>query len=269
DRVASWLVAFLIVVGFGVTQMFLIWLTAFPIEPDWKIDILPPPRIGTPDDRVAQRRAGEEVEEPGEEIEEPHQLARTLQAVTDIVSTQAAAFDQMGAVDELPSGRRIGGDGGPDSSTSADPAIPPASERWRLQYQTESLENYARQLDHFQIELAAVTPGGKIHYATELAGGGKTRVTDGAGETRLFFAWRSGKLEQFDRRLLELAGVATKGGQVVQFIPGELEQQLLRLELTAAGDTTLENIRLTYFGVRPRGDGFEFYVITQVRWRDK
>ena len=48
----------------------------------------------------------------------------------------------------------------------------------------------------------------------------------------------------------------------MKFIPRELEMRLIQLEQNRAGDRA-NSIRTTYFGIRPKGRGYEFYVIDQ------
>ena len=89
DLVSSWLVALLIVIGFAVTILFLLWLTTrvYVQQRPVPVDVLDDP--GGSDNFGV----GEDLEPPGVEelpdVEEP-QIAETIQAVTDAVSSVAA-----------------------------------------------------------------------------------------------------------------------------------------------------------------------------------
>jgi hypothetical protein len=71
---------------------------------------------------------------------------------------------------------------------------------------------------------------------------------------------------QFDRQLLQQAGVALPGRQMLKFIPQELENQLAHTELEYAqskGYQSVTQIAKTVFESKPGGDGYQFEVIEQ------
>ncbi|MDA0658390.1 MAG: hypothetical protein O2931_11855 [Planctomycetota bacterium] len=144
--------------------------------------------------------------------------------------------------------------------------IIPRWERWEVLFSSDKLETYAAQLDYFQIELAAI--GGDretIEYAAQFSKAApKARKGPGSSESRLYMTWKSGELKAADDSLLRKAGITTAQKILVQFFPTPVENQLARLELVAAGEKKLEQIRRTIFGVRPKGREFEFYVVEQI-----
>jgi hypothetical protein len=147
-------------------------------------------------------------------------------------------------------------------------ATVPRWERWQVRFSAADLEAYARQLDYFGIELAAMGGGrANVDYASQLS---RPRPLRRAGrsqdEQRLYMTWRSGELIEADRQLLAKAGIATADRVILQFYPPQAEAMLASLERQEAGEKDLRSIRRTVFGVRPKGRQFEFFVISQDHW---
>lgn len=69
-------------------------------------------------------------------------------------------------------------------------------------------------------------------------------------------------MQQADRDLLTRAGVDFGEHLILKFLPRETEVQLVTLERSYRG-TDPKKMGKTRFGVRPVGDGFEFYVLEQ------
>ena len=265
DRVASMLIALLIVVGFFVLLLFLIWVTnnvligphVVPVE------LLEP---GGAEGRLGTEKGFEEPDvQQVEDILEP-EFEDTVDAISETVSTRLAHLEtlQYGA-----QGAGAGGnlDRGPGGEGNAD--VIPRWERWETRYESSSLEAYTQQLDFFGIELAA-TGGGKplIEYASNLSQSQPSRRTGQPGkEDRLYMLWRSGPLQRADRELLTAAGIDVRGRILVQFYPRPVEQMLAQLERAHTPNREVTEIRKTVFGVRPSGQKYEFYVIDQeFRW---
>jgi hypothetical protein len=141
----------------------------------------------------------------------------------------------------------------------------PRAERWVIRFDGGDLKVYAKQLDSFGIEVAAV--GGNenlVYYAYNLA---KAKPDSRTGapeaEQRLYMTWRSGPLQQADRALLTKAGVKLQGKVVMQFYPAETERLLATLELQYAGGKSVNEIRRTTFDLRVEGDKYVFVVASQ------
>jgi hypothetical protein len=141
----------------------------------------------------------------------------------------------------------------------------PRWERWEIRYEASTLEQYAKQLDFFGIELGAAGGGSRlVDYASEVVKETpKTRSNPGDEETRLYFSWRGGKLEELDRQLLQKAGVEVGRRIVLQFYPQKIDDMLARLESEHVKDGRIDKLRKTIFGVRPAGDGYEYFIIEQ------
>ena len=269
DRVASWIIALNILVGFGVLLAFLMWLSHVlqfqTVAP--QVELVE--NIAGRGDHAAGFER--DVEAPGvEELEEETEPAvqQLLEAVTDVVSTQAAALDSMQTTMFSSNTGKGLGDSRPPGPLGEGDNIIPRWERWEVRYNTNSFDAYIAQLDYFGIELGAVGGGEKqIDYASHFSKSRPDRRSGpGDKEKRLYLTWSGGTLKRFDQRLLQMAGIRTKGRIIMQFYPKDVENRLANIELAYArknGKTSVKQIRKTVFGVRRKGSRMEFYVISQ------
>ncbi|MFT5524506.1 MAG: hypothetical protein ACI9HK_002461 [Pirellulaceae bacterium] len=266
DQVAGMLIALLFIVGFFTSLLFIIWLTHRLV---FTKTVPPIVYIEEPMGRADNPEGyAEDMAEPGmeelPELEKP-ELQSTLEAVTDLVSTQMGAFDaistsatQSGKGSGLGDKRKAGPGGHGDSD------IIPRWERWQIKYKTNGLDIYAKQLDFFEIELGAAGGGYKqIDYAKNFTRGIAKRKGTSKQEKRLYMTWRDGTLQQLDRALLGKGGIPTKNRVVMQFYTKERENELATLELANAGGRTAKEFQKTIFGVREIGSGYEFWVMEQ------
>ncbi len=195
-----------------------------------------------------------------------------LAAVVELSDRAAEQAQQLLAQEETGSGtpgsirgtgRPLGEGPGPDAGT-------PRENRWFVKFaDDESLQEYARQLDWFAIELGVFYPERSvIAYVSQLAQAVPSRrlVTTASAETRLFMTWVGGQRQAADRALLQKAGLDPAGGIVLQFYPAETEALLAEAERSYAHRAE-RDIRRTYFVIVPRGDGYAFAVTRQTYWR--
>jgi hypothetical protein len=267
DNVASLLIAALILVGGTVTVLVVIYYTM----QNWSTQVAIPVELleyaGRGDHAEGFER---DMEEPGleemEEMIEP-QVETALEAVTDVVSSQAAAFDSIDMASTSSQGQGGMGDSrgpGPEGEGRSD--IVPPWERWEIRFTTAGLDAYARQLDFFKIELGAAGGKPKVEYAYNLAKSRPdTKTADPDDEKRLYMSWQNAQspLAAFDQQLLQRAGIETARRLVLQFYPKDIEMDLLRKEAEAGRGKDPRSFLKTIFGVRPGGRGYEFYVIDQ------
>lgn len=269
DQTAALLVALLFLVGLAFAMLVIVWVTsrvwttqeAVPVEFIEELSGRGEAAMGSARD----------LEEPGEEevedLNEP-QLEETIEALTDAISSQAAALDTMaGEARSSTKGKGLG-----DNRTAGaggDGNVIPRWERWEIRYEHESVGEYARVLDHFGIQLAAFG-GGKadIDYAYNLA----KKKPDTGTATRserdkwLHFVWRHGPLVAADRELLNRAGIPTSGRTLMQFYPSKTENLLAALENRELSGKPLETVKQTVFGVVGSEGRYEF-VVLQLRTR--
>lgn len=264
DRVASWLVALLIVVSTAVAGLFIVYFTRQLITSQKPIPVTPVEAGGRPADAAMGLKR--DLEPPGIEevpdILEP-QLPDTLTAVSNAVSARTAllADDDIDSTGETGHGSGLG-----DSrrAGSGDGAGGPREPQREIRFEPKSLRHYAQWLDFFHIELGVLGKDNKIYYAYNLSRE-KPDVRQGAPdeESRLYLIPTQGKFAALDRRLAMRAGIADKGQIIVQFYPPAAESILLDLEAKRADGRSREQIRRTVFRVTPVGNEFEFSVEEQ------
>ncbi len=270
DRVASGLVALLIFVGVTVFCLFVIWLTnrlsptlvAVPIQAE-NLGGHPEGVLG--DSMQLDAPDAEEISREAE-LEEP-QVEQTLALVETVVAAHLAELDDPQLSDDPESGKA-----GRSEGTGDNPALGegggsaggvPRYKRWVIMYEAGSLEEYARQLDFFKIELAAVSQG-RVEYANSFSQARpRRRVADrNVEENRLYMSWTEGSLKKFDLQLLRNAGIDPRGKIILQFYPPDVEAQLAQLEVNFRGHQP-KQIRRTYFKVQRSGSGYRFVVVDQ------
>ena len=286
ERTASWLLALVSLCGFVTGSLFLVWLGqtlryevpsyAMTIEEEgygrgdnpagFARDSKAP---GDPELAQLEVPAGTELFEVLDE-----QSIIPTSVIDDAVSATIAEVGDI-AVDSIGAGRvagfggKGGGEGGLGDNRPAGPLgdgvnVIPRWERWELQFTSNSLDAYARQLDFFHIELGAIGGKKEIDYASNLSTSTPVRRTGLPGvEKRIYMTWRTGTLKSFDRQLMQRANIPISGRLIVQFIPPDTEQLLATLELRNAGGKSPKTFLKTIFGVRPAANGLEFFIVDQ------
>ena len=264
DIVTSLFMALILFIGVFVTMLFIIWITSRWTWPPRAIEPIVENPAGRADHAEGEERdfdppSAEEVEE----LLEPT-LEETLNAVTDAVSTVAATVANVQAPNEAK------GDSRPPGPLGEGEDIIPRFERWQLNFSAHNVQEYATQLDFYQIELGAI--GGSIQgvdVARSLAAKPQQRrIIDTEQEKRLYFMWTApSPLMQFDKQLLQKAGIPLAGNrQMLKFIPPDLENQLAQTELDYAksqGHQSVTEIAKTIFESVPEGGGYQFRVVNQ------
>jgi hypothetical protein len=137
--------------------------------------------------------------------------------------------------------------------------------RWFIQYGDNiSVEEYAKQLDYFKVELGALLPSGKLVYLSQLSTDKPVlrEVNSGANEKRLYMTWSGGDRKKADEELLRKAGINERPTMIFHFYQPAIESTLAQLEL-ASTNRPLKDIRRTYFTVFVEGKGYRFTVVRQ------
>lgn len=268
EKASLGLTAVLLLFG-GITfLMFLIWLSA---QFRWE---RPVAAVGLQDvggggqgDNLADER---DMEVPGmdemPELTEP-KVEQSLDSITQVVASQDLILDTFGGKGAFGAGEGTGiGDGrGPGSGPGTMPGIP-AWERWEIRFSASDLELYKRQLDFFGVEFGVAGGGIKtVDYVKDFTKSqpAKRLARPPSEEKRLRFLYKEGKLKQADRQLAREAGISIDGRIVFQFYSQEMYNTLLALENEKMRPRTISEVLRTVFGIRPAGNGFEFYVIRQ------
>lgn len=262
DQVAALLVALLIIVGALVAMMYIVWLTGrvfvaqAPVTPRL-VELAGDGGRALGDSTEMAEMGAEEIDE----LLEP-QLTETVNAVTDLVTDQWATEESLG--DESAATSR-GGEGGTsrNSGTGGDTTVVPRWERWQIMFSANNLVTYARQLDYFGIELAAVGGSAQVDYAFRLTGNPPQRRSGSPrDERRMYMTWRYGSLREADLAILKRAGIDTENRIIMQFIPRRVEDQLAQIEqryLQQHG-RSLAEIEKTIFRVVGAHEKYQFEV---------
>jgi hypothetical protein len=276
EQVSSFLISLVVMLGLAVGMLFLL----FVLQMNWQRPqemILEVEQIAGRGDNAAGFER--DFDPPGadevEQLQEPA-LEQTLQMVTDAISAIAASMDTIS------SATAVSGDGtGQGDSRPAGPEGEGIdgvhrAERWELKFSARDRKGYATQLDAFGIELAAIGGGIKtIDYASNLSKSPTPRSGTRDQEKRLVFTYTANNaLAQYDKTLLQAAGVPLKERTVLKFIPKPTEDQLAIAEKSyylekRSKDFRVGDIAKTIFECRPGKSGkFEWVVIDQ-RYRNK
>jgi len=140
----------------------------------------------------------------------------------------------------------------------------PREQRWSIVYNPgQTVDEYARLLDYYGIEMATIIDG-QMHYARNFSSGSpEVRVTTRGNDDRLYFLWQGSGRRSSDIEVLRRAGIEVgRSSPIFQFFPPEVEQNLVRLEQAFQGRQPAE-IRTTTFTVEQLGRRFAFKVIDQ------
>jgi hypothetical protein len=142
----------------------------------------------------------------------------------------------------------------------------PREQRWFVRFGDEAdLDEYAKQLDFFKIELGALLPG-ELVYMSQLSKPPATirRVQTGQDEARLYMTWQGGQRRFADAQLFARAGLNVPAeAPLFHFYPPDVEAKLAQLEKGFRG-RPVEQIKRTYFAVTRAGSGYQFEVVRQL-----
>lgn len=265
EKAVGLLAALILVLGFLTFLMFAGWLSHLPGNQATviRVNLRREHDSSTGSSGAAETAKALEDQGTDDQPLELQQAAEQLQNVSALVNTQFAFLDgngqpakgDLGIGDEIGDSRRKG-HSGPDGT------IIPDWQRWRIRYTAADVQEYAKILDAFQVELGVFGSGERtIDYARNLSDlRPKTRQGTAEKEKRLRFIFEGGELKEADRLLATRSGLSVEGRIVGQFYPDEVRRQLELLERNALGSRPLSSVRHTTFGIRRGAHGREFFV---------
>lgn len=203
-------------------------------------------------------------------------LESTLETVTSVAGTAAQQSTQA-YLDAAPPTSNTTGAGSGGSGTGVGGGRPPLGFgpgkgggvprelRWFVSFADDnSLDEYAKQLDAFGIELGVLMPDGRLIYVSQLSKPSPMQrvATTGKDEKRLYFTWQGGERQQADIKLFQKAGITVGKGTIYHFYPPKLEEVLATHEYNYA-KRKAKDIRRTYFVVEKQGGAYTFKVTRQ------
>ena len=263
DRASSMLVSLLVMAGVTLLALLIIFFAR------QFVSVVAPPVVlpMDPAERPVEAAMGvaQDIEPPGledaPELDEP-KLMDTLNALSALSNRQAVLSDEnLDASDAASKGSGLG-----DNRTAGGGGGAPEPPR-ELRYQPADLQEYARFLDAFKIDLGVLRRDDTIDYASNLAEATPaTRSGPLVRENRFFFAPTGPPLVGLNKTLVKKANINAGRDPVYLFCPRETELIVLGYEqrAAAAAGKTLDQIKRTVFRVKPVGSGFEFSVEEQL-----
>ena len=280
ERVASFLLAGVLLVVTTTVALLAVWLgNRLPPRPA-ALPVLPI-IVDDEDGGYPEGVEGSTMELPGEitpylgtgleELDEPP-VEQSLDLITGVVAARELTLADPVMREKWATG--IGGThGGPGDAPplgegGGNRGGVPRTIRWRIQFdEGGSVDDYARQLDYFQIELGVLATPTEVQYGSTFTGALTRRAGAPDTEERLYFIWESGTRQEADRELLGRAGVDGAGKKVMQFYPAITENLLANVEdaylKKNAPHRTIKGVRRTFFSVVPDGGGYTFVVSKQ------
>lgn len=265
DRVSSLMVAIALALAIAAGWLFLLWTTTWRPQPEALADIeILDARAGFEDGDEEEEFP--EIDNPAEELQMEEQFESVIEHATS-ESMQAFQQFEMDPVERTSpqsgtgSGRPLGVPGGTGTGL-------PRDQRWFVRFADRtSLDEYARQLDHFGIELGYLVLGNDsmvvLSNLSSPSPRKRTVTASSLGKDKMHFNWKGGSRQQADLKLLEKAGIRpAPNGVIFHFYPRSVQQQLIQAE-TGYRNRRPDQIRRTYFVVKREGSGYTFEVVRQ------
>ena len=268
DRVSGMLTAWVMLIGFLVLIMFLIWLYLVTNVPTKQPIVFEPPGF---DNEENPEGVAEDMEEPGveefPEVETP-QLADALEAVTDIASTVRANLEAVdGTAPEMGAGKGLGDRRQKGPGGGGKGKVNP--QRMTVYVTVANKKEYAQMLEHFDIQIGCINRDtGQIQIATNLTAG-KPNVRNSTtkslrGEGRLPVLPRQPRLFQWDMEFVKAAGIEFNPDLdfVRQMYPSAMIFNMGKLEndVLQSNGVDSRQVRQTRFRVKKTGSGYELEV---------
>lgn len=275
ERVSSSLMAIVMSLVFAVAFLFLIWITNRPqqAESDAELEIVELSggfEDGFPDETLNVESPEEMTPDPSipDLPTEETEIAESIESVMELSEDASMQMPQQVDVAFENSGKQGSAVGTGRRPLGAGPGTGgfPRHQRWFVRFPDRgTLDDYAKQLDYFGIELAVLVEGGGIAYVSNLSSPAPQvrRATSGKGENRLFFTWQGGNRRAADLQLFQKAGLQVSGGTIFHFYPPEAEKMLAEAEVKYR-NRKVADIRRTYYTVTTTGGGYKFEVTNQV-----
>ncbi len=213
---------------------------------------------------------------PGaEEVEQLNEPAieQSLQMVTDAISTISATLESIESSMDANNAGTGKGDSRQAGAEGEGDKIVPRSERWELKFTARDRRNYSLQLEFFKMDIGAVGGGvATVDYVTNVASApSKKSGTSKEFKGRLYFmSTTQNVLEQYERQILQSAGIPNTSRQILKFISKDTEEKLAQAEAIYYTEKRSKELRIadiakTVFECRQikKGGGYEFIVIDQ------
>lgn len=278
DRVSSFMMALVAGLAMCVFCVLTYWWAHRPPPP---LDLVPLEMLevsggfedGNPED--TWELESPDPEEPNaslvDEVTEEVSVEEVLDNVVELSDQATQQLEQVTGAASQSTGKKgsASGSGGRPLGMGPGMGGVPREQRWFVRFsQGRSIDEYAKQLDFFGIELGVLQPQGELIYVSGFSGTPKKRVAKtGKDEQRLYMTWQTGERQKSDAELLRKVGVPVSRQSVIfHFYPKQTEQLLAKLEFDYRKKPPQE-IRRTFFLVQKKGNGYVFDVTRQTYMR--
>jgi hypothetical protein len=266
DRLSAALVALIMLIGFLVATLFLIWLTTV-FHFDNKVAV--PFNQENPGDDGNDKPEGFEDDEldPGVEdfpdIETPA-LAEALEAVTNAVSSIQANSEHVSG-DSAVMGKG-GGYGSREGGKAGSGEGIPDYKRWKINYEVDDISEYRELLDAFGIEIGVVALSPQdIWRISDVSGRVNVTPSNRDNEAKtLQFSHVKPRLKRWDIQIAKAAGApADSSVAMVQFYPQATRSLIASIEndFLVSSNRELKDVRRTNIKVEQDGGEFKFTVL--------
>ncbi len=276
DRVSSWTIALFIGVAGLCVCVVTVWITnRLPAPPQTvPVELIEAPggfEDGSPDETLRVDSPEPETQDasPAEVLSDKTEIAEALETVVELSESATQQVQQQFDTAAQTTGKPGSARGTGKKGLGIGPGTGgmPREQRWFVRFGDRAgVEEYAKQLEFFGIELGALLPDGRLAYLSKLTQPAPAvrYAASGAGEQRLYMTWQGGDRRSADVELFKRANVSVNLDTVIfHFYPKATESQLVRLEHDYR-NRPLAQIRRTYFGVESSGKGYQFTVLRQV-----
>ena len=264
DRLSAWLTALVMLIGFLVATLFLIWLTSvfnFDNRVPVAIDQSQPGADGNEKAEGFEDDALDPGVEDFAEVEAP-QLAEALEAVSNAVSSIRANPNKVsGDAVAMGTGSGFGNrEGGPSGTGNNVPDY----QRWKIIYEVDNIGTYKRQLDFFGIQVGVLASQTEdVWTVSNVSTSVDLKKTDRKGQRGILgFYHEKLRMKKWDQQIARGAGVSVDGNVMVQFYPQKTRAIIAQVEAEylASVGKELKDVLRTNLTVEESGAGFAFTV---------
>jgi len=256
DRFSAGLVASIVILGFLVLSLAMVWLFGNQQARGFTPTLRPFP-IENPDESGLEIELDEVV--GGSSSTE---LVSLLESVENSVSQKRADLGSPGKGDSLP--------GTPDDRDPAPVPTAATTSKWKVSFEVEDIEQYKSQLDFFGIEIGVIaSKKDEIWRIAKLASGTKVTPSDRTSEKlSYYFTHSKPTLKRWDKQIGKEAGIAAEDRIFVQFYPAELISKIASLEAEKLKELGRELKEIEKTNIRFSKSGDQFSVsITDFEFR--
>ena len=139
----------------------------------------------------------------------------------------------------------------------------PEHERWKINYEAETIETYKQQLSAFGIDIGVVKRSSDdVFRIKDPAGTLQVVKSSREKEKSLYFAHIKQQMMRWDTQIAASAGVDTANTNLIQFYPEKARARIREKEgaFLTKDKRNLSEIRRTVIKLAASGSGFDFIV---------